>query len=232
MVQCALAVEARSVAARLRRSKRGSLGLFQAWEGTLAGAPVLVVVSGMGVSEAAIATSEVIRLFDPCGVIDFGAAGALSETWAIGRCALVSCAAAYQPPALLPPDDGQSTPRPTVAEAWSDREWTKVGQDALSLPSVMVGCADSPVISVHLARHLATAYGFDWVDCESHSVLDAAARRRVRAVSLRTVSDYCRPDAPKQFERNARRVLRGAAQLLEKYVGALHEAGLLGAKRR
>ena len=231
MVQCALVIEARSVAARLRRAKRGSLGLFQAWEGTLAGVPVLVVVSGIGTSEAAIATAEAIRLFDPCGVIDFGAAGALSETWAIGRCAIISCAAAYQPPALLPQDE-QNTSRPTVSEAWSDRDWLDMGQDVLRLPLVKVGCADKPVTNVHLARYLATAYGFDWVDCESHSVLAAAARRSVRAVGLRTVSDHCGPDTPEQFERNAPRALRGAAQLLEKYVSALHEAGLLGPKRR
>jgi len=229
VVQCALPIEARSVASRLRRARRGSLGLFQAWEGMLSGVPVLVVVSGMGTSEAAIATSEMIRMFEPCGLIDFGAAGALNETWAIGKCALVRCAAAYHPPRLIPQPD-PNAPRPTVAEAWSDGDWLRVGEDVLHLPPVKVGCADAPVLNLHLARYLATVYGFDWVDCESHSVLHVAARHGVRAVGLRTVSDHCGPDAPKQFEENARRALRDAAKLLEKYVAALHKAGLLGPK--
>lgn len=229
MVQCALALEARSVASRLKRGRRGSLGLFQAWDGMLAGVPVLVVVSGMGASEAAICASEMIRMFEPCGLMDFGAAGALSETWAIGKCALVGSADAYPPPRLIPQPD-RTTPRPTVAEAWSDREWLKVGEDVLHLPSAKVGCADPPVTNLHLARYLATTYGFDWVDCESHSVLDAAARHGVRAAGLRVVSDHCGPDAPKQFEEHARRALRDAAKVLEKYVAALHQAGLLGPK--
>jgi len=227
VVQCALPIEARCVAARLRRARRGSLGLFQAWEGMLGDVPVLVVVSGMGTMEAAIAASEVIRLFEPVGLVAFGAAGALIETWPIGKCALVRCAAAYQPPRLIPqPTPG--APRPTVAEAWSDGNWLKVGEDVLHLPMVRVGCADPPVTNLHLARYLAAAYGFDWVDCESYSVLDVAARHGVRAVGLRSVSDHCGPDAPKQFERNARRALREAAKLLSHYVVALHKAGLLG----
>ena len=229
MVQCALPLEARSVASRLRRARRGSLGLFQAWEGMLAGVPALVVVSGMGTSEAAIAASEMIRMFEPCGLIDFGAAGALNETWAIGKCALVSSAAAYSPPRLVPAAD-RTTRRPTVAEAWSDRDWLKVGEDVVHLPSAKVGCADAPVTNLHLARYLATVYGFDWVDCESHAVLDMAARHGVRAVGLRTVSDHCGPDAPRQFEENAKRALRDAAKVLENYVEALYTAGLLAPK--
>jgi len=226
VVQCALPIEARSVAARLRRCRRGSLGLFQAWEGLIGRVPVLVVVSGMGTSEAAIAASEVIRMFEPYGLIDFGAAGALSETWAIGKCALISCAAAYQSPRLFP-QPNPSAPRPAVAEAWSDDDWLKVGQEVLRLPLVKVGCADAPVTNLHLARYLATAYGFDWVDCESHSVLNVAGGQGVRAVGLRVVSDHCGPNAPQQFEENARRALRNAAKLLDNYVRALHQAGLL-----
>jgi len=226
VVQCALPLEARSVAARLRRARHGSLGLFEAWEGTLKGVPVLVVVSGIGTSEAAIATSEVIRLFDPCGLIDYGTAGALSETWAIGKCALIGVAAAYHPPRLLP-KAGPAASHPSVAEASSDPEWLKLGQTALHLPAVKVGCADLEVVSPHLARYLATAYGFDWVDYESHSVLNVAACHGVRAAGFRTVSDHCGPNATEQFKENARRALSGAARLLEQYIGALHEAQLL-----
>jgi len=225
-VQCALPIEGRAVAARLRRARRGWLGLFRAWEGQLGEAPVLVVVSGMGSSEAAIAASEAIRMFAPCGLIDFGAAGALDETWAIGKCALVHCAAAYQPPCLIP-QPSPNAPRPTVSEAWSNSNWLSVGKDSLGLPLVRVGCADTPVTNTHMARHLATVYGFDWVDCESHSVLRVAARHGVPAVGLRAVSDHCGPEAPKQFEENARRVLRGAAKTLVQFVAALHKAGLL-----
>jgi len=193
----------------------------------MAGVPVLVVVSGMGMSEAAICASEVIRLFDPCGVIGFGTAGALSETWAIGKSALVSSAAAYQPPRLLPLP-AQNPPRPTLSEARSDKEWLKVGQEQLHLPAVKVGSANEPVTNAFLARHLATVYGFDWVDCESHSVLDVAARHGVRAAGFRTVSDHCGPETTEPFEDNARRALRDAARWLEKFVGALYEAQLLG----
>lgn len=193
----------------------------------MAGVPVLVVVSGLGMSEAAICTSEVIRLFDPCGVIAFGTAGALSETWAIGKSALIRSAAAYHPPRLLP-QPTQNAPRPTLSEAWSDKEWLKLGQEQLHLPTVKVGSANEPVTNMHLARHLATVYGFDWVDCESHAVLDVAARHGVRAAGFRTVSDHCGPNAPEQFEDHARRALREAAKWLEKFVGALYEAQLLG----
>lgn len=230
MVQCALAIEARSVAARLRRARRGSLGLFQAWDGTLAGVPALVVVSGMGRAEATLAAAEVIRLFEPCGLIGFGAAGALSETWAIGRCALVDRAIAYQPPRLIPPS-AENKPSPTVAETSSDRDWLKTGRETLDLPAVRVGSADAPVTNQHVARHLAGAYGFDWVDCETHAVLDIAARSGIPAIGLRVVADHCGADAPEQFRQNARRVLRNAAKVLERYVGALHAANRLARRR-
>lgn len=226
VVQCALPIEARSVAARLKRARRGSLGLFEAWEGMMGGVPVLVVVSGIGTSEASIAAAEMIRLFEPCALVDYGTAGALSESWAIGQCALVDVAFAYQPPQLLPPPEPEPA-RPAAPEAASDRVWLKFARDALDIKVVKVGCSGAPVMDPHLAQYLSAVYGFDWVDCESYSVLDVAARKAVPALGLRTVTDYCGRDAEEQFKSNARRALGGAARTLETLVSALHEAGML-----
>jgi len=221
-----LPVEARSVAARLKRARRGSIGLFQAWEGILAGAPVLVVVSGAGGSEAAFAADEVIRLFEPCGLIDFGTAGALGKKWAIGRCAIVERAVAYRPPVLLPPQEEWRAPM-EISETRSDPDFLRAARESLDLPLATVGCADEPVANPHLARYLSVAAGFDLADCESHSVLGRAAGAGVPAVGLRTVTDRCGRDVEEEFRKNARRALRGAAKLLEKYVGHLYETGLL-----
>lgn len=229
VVQCALPIEARSVAAVLKRARRGSFGLFQAWEGTMAGVPVLVVISGMGASEAAIAASEVIRLFEPCGLIDFGTAGAASESWAIGRCALIGCAAAYRTPRLIPQPNPDASHPPAV-ESFGNKDWLKIGQDELHLPVVRIGCSNTPVTSVFLARYLTATYGFEWFDCESHAVLDVAARHGIKALGLRVITDRCGPGAPRQFDENAPRVLRDAAKLLQKFVGALVEGGQLGLK--
>jgi len=228
IVQCALPIEARAVAARLRRARRGSLGLFEAWEGTMASVPVLVVVSGMGASEAAIATSEMIRMFEPCGVIDFGAAGSPNESWAIGKCALIATATAYQPPRLIPPSESSSPPR-IIGQAEADADWLKVGQEVSQLPAVKAGCADVSVTNIHMARYLAAMCGFDWFDYETFSVLNVAAQHSVRAVGLRTISDHCGHNAPQQFEQYAKRALSRAAKVLEEYVAALLEARLLGA---
>ncbi len=226
VIQCALPIEARAVAARLRHARRGSIGLFEAWEGQWDRVPILLVVSGMGTSEASICARETLRLFDACGIIDFGTAGALSETSAIGKIAVIRTAAAYQPPLLLPLV-AQTAPAPPVQEVSSDPDWLRVAQEKLDLPAVYVGCADKPVMSVHLARHLAATYGFDWVDVESHAVLEAAARQNIRALGLRVVSDHCGTNAPEQFALHARRVLADAARMLQKLVVVLHKEQLL-----
>jgi nucleoside phosphorylase len=228
-VHCALPIEAKSAARRLRRGRRGSLGLFPAWDGTLAGVPVVIVVSGRGVSEAGIAAREAIRLLEPRGLIVFGAAGALVDTWSIGQCGLLEAACSYKPPRVIPPPGAAAT-RPRIFEAAANPEWLKAGEQDLGLPCVRIGSADKPVLNRYMAQHLATAYGFDWADCESYAALNVAIRGGIPAIGLRTVTDHCGPDAVEQFTRNAPEALQGAALQLEELVAALVKAGLLNSR--
>jgi nucleoside phosphorylase len=181
----------------------------------------------MGVSEARIAVQEMVRMFEPCGIIDFGTAGALSESWPIGQSALVERAYAYETPVVIPSSPPPQPP--PIAETLSFPEWLKLGRDTLSMRTVGIGSADEPVLNPHLAHYLSSTFPFDWVDCESHAVLTTAAQLEVPAIGLRTVTDYCGWDAEAQFRNNAGRALRGAAKVLEKFAVALYEAGQLTA---
>ena len=152
----------------LREVKKGRIALFE-------GEGILLVISGIGKTNAAVATAYCCTVFRPRWVLNLGAAGAVKITFPMGDIFHITSVIEYDRPLFT--GKGPRIHRPYVLPGYRE---------------AILATQDRPVIAPgHRAE---VAQSADLVDMEGAAVVQAAHRFGTPCVLFKFVSDT--PDHP------------------------------------
>ena len=219
--------ETRTISALLKDACNKSFSLFTGAAGTLEGQRCAVIESGMGKSRAYIAAKQLLTVFHPALIVDFGVAAAVSAGLAVGDVVigqkvvdvtpLIEAWKQNDPFFLLPP---RLTTEPPLEELTAS-----IQQDAANMIKKLVGVKTGVIASADFFLHSSVVRnelaqrGVDAFCYETFAVTKAASEAMTPWLSLRGISDTGDKDALEQFHRSLNRVLTCARDALNQIVG-------------
>ncbi len=177
-IVAAMSMEVGYLVDQLRRVRKYHAASIPVIEGELGGKIVAIALGGMGRKSARLATSILLDGHRPSWVISAGFAGALSHS--LNRYDVIL-------PAEVIDLEGQrySIDRPSSISG--------LGSEPRTLATV-----DRVILDAAEKRRLHEETGADLVDMETSAVAEICARRLVRFLSVRVVSDDARSDLPRE----------------------------------
>jgi len=219
--------ETRAVIALLKDARNKSFSLFTGAVGMLEGHRCAVIESGMGSSRAFIAAKQLLPVFHPALIVDFGVAAAVGSDLVPGDVViaqkvvdvapLIEAWKRIDPFFLSPPRLTIEPPlkeltaaiQPDVANEMKKWQGLKTG---------VIASADfflrSSIVRNELGRR-----GVDAFCYESFAVAKAAAEAATPWLSLRGISDTGGEDALARFHRSLNKALTCARDALSQMVG-------------
>lgn len=216
-VICALGTEARSVSNLLSlesdfviRGRRITKGLFES-------ALVYVIKSGIGKVQAAAATQMAIDCFDPGLVINFGTAGSVDPSVAIGDVIFSTKAVAYDVRGSIG----------VKKEFSADGDLLKLARSVEGAKIGVILSADRNAGSSDLRTELFKRYNAQCADWEGAAVLQVCELNSKRGIVVRAVSDATGKYFPLEFLLYHRKVLAKGAQILEEFLKKIVRSDLL-----
>lgn len=180
----ALETEVRPFKRRLQRLKRLELQGCKGWQGSVDGAELVLVATGVGMERAAASARRALELFAPTQpVVSTGVAGALSEELTVGTIVLAD--------RLLCDPPGSNTDSRIVMPAQSRtqslaRALTGAGLSVAVGPTLTVLAALPDGLSKRRARRESGAIA---VDMESAAIAREARKKGLDFVYARSVLD-------------------------------------------
>ena len=193
--------------------------------GTLGGLPVLLAESGIGTTNAAVATTGVITGFVPHLIVVAGTAGGLEMGIGAGDLVVAESALYHEADATefgyLP---GQ-IPRMPPAYCSSPvlRAQAKEALDATGLPFLegTVGSSNSFVTAANAEDVRERFPGLLSVDMETAAIAQTCELFGVPWISLRAVSDLCEPDGAGKFRAHAPEAAATSKQAVSAFLDVL-----------
>lgn len=162
------------------------------WHGSVCGLSIILCRCGMGAERARQATAWLADTYRLQGMISIGFAGGLQPDLCTGDAVLAQHIRAYTAPSGNAPAifSDPITPTPHLLH---------VAAQAASLPTAAVYhgallSADGVIASATQKQHLGQLSNALAVDMEAHSIAQAAIRRQLPFVSLKTVFDTYHDD--------------------------------------
>lgn len=222
-IVCSHPKETKSLSAVLKNAKKARFSLFRGMEGMLGDKPCIVIESGMGGDRAYAAVKQLIPLYEPEVILDFGAAAALSGDFSPGDLvavnAAMNCSAFlsawkksdpfFNDPAQIPDMDFPVIRVPSNV--------TSVFQKIGDISVTDAGCADH-FIESETVRNTLQEQEIGLFDYETWSVFQASKESGVLYGSLRVITDKAGKNAVKEFRKNAGPALNRAAGILPSIV--------------
>jgi nucleoside phosphorylase len=147
------------------------------WKGKLAGADVLLAVTGMGPGVAARSAQFMLEKFRPRLMVSFGVCGALTDDLRVGE--MVLCRRVASEGAVALHSDSELSELACAALEELGLSW----REGSSLTVDHVIRTPEEREELHVREHA------DVVEMESHAVLSEAQKKGVSHVTLRSVSD-------------------------------------------
>lgn len=191
-VVAALPEEVRDLRTRHRLRRRA--GSSQSWQGTVAGVPVDLSLTGVGLVGARDGLTAILVRDEPEVLVFVGLAGALSAGLSVGELLVAERVALSAEPAR-----GLSIPE----SPWQRRARALPGAStgtALSGPRILKRSAEKK----ELAARLPAGSGEAVVDMESFAWASVAHEAGLPFVILRAVSDAADDDLPSELDRALR----------------------------
>jgi len=226
-IVCSHPRETRALAARLKNREKKIYSLFTGYTGSLLNYSCVIIESGMGGDRAYIATKQLIPLWEPRLIIDFGVAAGVNpelfpgavfmaeKAWGISR--LVKSwertdpffTSAQNLPEKI--DGNEQCPDPGIME------------EAKKIPDVhtgIVGSADF-FLKSKLVREEFSRRGIDSFNYETFAVFQAANEAGVPCISIRGISDTGGENAQPEFRKNLKKAISGATEALIAILGSV-----------
>ena len=210
IIQCAMGEEADPFLEALQGAQDFALlgdtysGPSRFVAGILEEAPALVVTSGIGTTNAAVAASAAIRAFQPQAVIVAGTTGGLGEGIAAGDLVVADKVLYHEADAaVFGYAPGQVPQMPPLYEADPVLVAGASAPVGAKLWRGLVGSSNSFVTGDTAANVRAAFPALLAVDMETAAVAQTCWMFGIPWVSLRAVSDLCDPDAAPQFRAHA-----------------------------
>ena len=174
-------------------------------------AQAVVVVSGIGTTNAAAATQHVLDRFRPRHVINMGVVGCLSHAIPIGEVRAVSTCAFFDVDATAFGYKIGQIPQTEV------HEYTLGAATSVPLPTARLLSGDTFVTGRDGFHPELAGFDADFVDMELTSIAHTLLRngKLDQLESYKSPSDYCDSDSPEAFDENLPLALRGLAVVAE-----------------
>lgn len=186
------------------------------------GAQAVVVVSGIGTTNAAAATQHLLDLFAPGRVVNMGVVGCLDNTIPIGAVHAVSTCAFFDVDATVFGYKIGQIPQTEV------HEYKLAAKPPLPLPAARLLSGDTFVTGRDGFHPELAGFAADFVDMELTAIAHTLLRNEAldRLESYKAPSDYCDSDSPDAFDLNLPMALAELAKVADLI---LAEHGLSGA---
>jgi adenosylhomocysteine nucleosidase len=171
----------------------------------------VVIVSGIGTTNAAAATQHVIDRFAPERVINMGVVGCLNHAIPIGAVHAVSTCAFFDVDATAFGYKIGQIPQTEI------HEYPLSGNTPQPLPTARLLSGDTFVTGRDGFHPELAGFEADFVDMELTAIAHTLLRngRLEQLESYKAPSDYCDSDSPEAFEENLPQALRGLADVAE-----------------
>ncbi|MDO4260222.1 MAG: 5'-methylthioadenosine/S-adenosylhomocysteine nucleosidase [Actinomycetaceae bacterium] len=237
VIQCAMPEEAQPILALLDAEPRQELAVGAGADpnsghtqhfvlGAIKGRPVLVVTSGIGLTNAASATTRALVLTRPQVVIAAGTTGGLASTIEVGEIAAGVSANYHSADATAFGYAPGQVPRMPATYESSPRALAAVETLAATLPEsaghqVKIGqiVSGDSFITAHIVdpvrQAFPTAVATDMETCAMAQVCWSSG---VDWVSLRAVSDLCGPSADQDFHMDSALAAAHSAQAVDAWL--------------
>ena len=184
---------------------------FQIYRRGTADTQALVVVSGIGTTNAAAAAQHLIDRFAPERVINMGVVGCLNHAIDIGAVHAVSTCAFFDVDATAFGYKIGQIPQTEV------HEYTLGAKPPRPLPTARVLSGDTFVTGRDGFHPELAGFAADFVDMELTSIAHTLLRNEAldRLESYKAPSDYCDGDSPDAFDQNMPTALRELATVAD-----------------
>jgi adenosylhomocysteine nucleosidase len=189
---------------------------FQIYRRGTAESQALVVVSGIGTTNAAAAAQHLVDRFDPARVINMGLVGCLNHAIGIGAVHAVSTCAFFDVDATAFGYKIGQIPQTEV------HEYRLGSRPPRPLPTARVLSGDTFVTGRDGFHPELAGFAADFVDMELTSIAHTLLRNEAldRLESYKAPSDYCDGDSPGAFDLNMPTALRALATVADQILAA------------
>jgi adenosylhomocysteine nucleosidase len=176
----------------------------------------VVVVSGVGTTNAAAATQHVLDRFAPERIVNMGVVGCLSHEIPIGAVRVVSTCAFFDVDVTAFGYKIGQIPQTEV------HEYPLVAEPSVPLPSARLLSGDTFVTGRDGFHPELAGFDADFVDMELTSIAHTLLRNEAldRLESYKAPSDYCDGDSPGAFDLNMPTALRALATVADQILAA------------
>lgn len=180
------------------------------------GAQAVLVVSGIGTTNAAAATQHLLDRFAPERVVNLGLVGCLNHEIPIGAVRAVSTCVFFDVDATAFGYKIGQIPQTEV------QEYQLASTAPMALPKARVMSGDTFVTGRDGFHPELAGFAADFVDMELTSVAHVLLRNGVldRLESYKAPSDYCDSESPEAFDENMPRALAALATVAERLLEA------------
>lgn len=226
-IVCGHPREMRAVASILKDAARERFSLFNGYTGMLEDCSCVVIGSGMGADRAYLATKQIIPLFEPRLIMDFGVAAGLRSDLSPGD--VIAAEKVKDLSRLIKAWEEEApffTRRPNLAgnleaeDISLTKERLKPLGEIQGLKQAVVGSADFTLRNSLVGEEL-LGRGVDVFDNETFWVVKAAVEADVPCVSVRAVSDSGDEKALGDFHQHFKSVIKKALGYLREICGVL-----------
>lgn len=204
--------------------KQVSFGQFSAYEGKLSGKRVILVLSGIGKVNAAIATAWVVHQFAPDAVINTGSAGGLAKGLKVGDVVIGSEVAHHDVDVTAFGYAWGQVPKLPATFA-CDKQWVAMAKQAAEVfegASVSDGLIVSGDQFVHSSEKVAEIRSrfaeVKVVEMEAAAIAQTCHQLNVPFVVIRAVSDAADEKADVSFEEFLKTAAVSSAKMVMKLI--------------
>jgi len=224
-IVCSHLLETRTVVSLLTNTRKERFSLFAGYTGNLYGLSCAILESGMGADRAYLAAKQIISLFKPCVILDFGVAAGVNPALSPGMVFLAEKARDLTSFVRLweaqDPFFSSTQHLPgnmDIEEIPMSSEILAQVRNKSDVKTGMAGSADfflrSSLVREELGRR-----GIDIFDYETFSVVKAASESGIPVLSIRGVSDLGNDSAQEGFRKNFQNALVQAGDFLPIFSG-------------
>jgi len=226
-IVCSHPRETRGAVSILKNVESKQFSLFPGYTGDCGGRKCVVIESGMGADRAFIAAKQLVPIFHPDLIVDFGVAAGLSPSLEPGRVILsgkVKDVSTFLKDWEREDPFFSSLPRLPeeypLEEVDTPEEWMeRIGRSGDMTPAV-IGCSDFFLRSA-IVREALLARGVEAFDFESFSVMKASEEAGIPSLCIRGISDRGDESAPGEFKSNLSRAITAAAGALKGIISVI-----------
>lgn len=188
--------------------------------GRLGGRPVVTVRAGIGKVNAALCTQMLIDRFQPAGIINVGAAGALNPSLHIGDVVISRSAVQHDFDTTFFGDEPGLIPGLNLVQISADETLAAAAEEACRQSGIpccpgVIASGDQFIAGEEEKKRIREQFGGDCTEMEGGAVAQVCRLNGVPFVILRAISDGAGQDAVMQYEEFSALAARQAVKILK-----------------